>query len=238
METSTLRKSMPVSALFDPKIVVPAIGSAFVKLNPRTLMANPVMFVLEIVTALTTVVLIRDLFTGGGHILFEFQIVLWLWFTVLFANFAEAVAEGRGKAQADALRRQRTETQAKLLMAAGDSQKYRLVPSTDLKVGNVVLVEAGDTIPMDGEVVEGQAVRRRFAARRSGSPGLRLQEPRRHRPPASPDPQLGRHRRGAPRRCVIARPDRQGQYRQRRLGGWELLHRQHLADPRGTLERH
>jgi K+-transporting ATPase ATPase B chain len=157
METSTLRKSMPVSALFDPKIVVPAIGSAFLKLNPRTLMANPVMFVLEIVTVLTTVVLIRDLFTGGGHILFEFQIVLWLWFTVLFANFAEAVAEGRGKAQADALRRQRTETQAKLLMAAGDSQKYRLVPSTDLKVGNVVLVEAGDMIPSDGEVIEGMA---------------------------------------------------------------------------------
>jgi potassium-transporting ATPase ATP-binding subunit len=157
METSTLRKSMPVSALFDPKIVMPAIGSAFVKLDPRTLIKNPVMFVLEIVTALTTVVLIRDLFTGGGHILFEFQIILWLWFTVLFANFAEAVAEGRGKAQADALRRQRTETQAKLLMAAGDSQKYRLVPSTSLKVGNVVLVEAGDMIPSDGEIIEGMA---------------------------------------------------------------------------------
>jgi K+-transporting ATPase ATPase B chain len=157
METSTLRKSMPVSALFDPKIVMPAIGSAFVKLDPRTLIKNPVMFVLEIVTALTTVILIRDLFTGGGHILFEFQIILWLWFTVLFANFAEAVAEGRGKAQADTLRRQRTETQAKLLMAAGDSQKFRLVPSTSLKVGNVVLVEAGDMIPSDGEVIEGMA---------------------------------------------------------------------------------
>jgi K+-transporting ATPase ATPase B chain len=157
METSTLRKSMPVSALFDPKIVVPAIGSAFVKLDPRTLIKNPVMFVLEIVTALTTVILIRDLITDGGHILFEFQIILWLWFTVLFANFAEAVAEGRGKAQADTLRRQRTETQAKLLMAAGDSQKYRLVPSTSLKVGNVVLVEAGDMIPSDGEVIEGMA---------------------------------------------------------------------------------
>ena len=118
METSTLRKSMPVSALFDPKIVVPAIGSAFVKLNPRTLMKNPVMFVLEVVTALTTVILIRDLVTGGGHILFEFQIILWLWFTVLFANFAEAIAEGRGKAQADTLRRQRSETQAKLLSGA------------------------------------------------------------------------------------------------------------------------
>jgi K+-transporting ATPase ATPase B chain len=106
MEASTLRKRVPVSALFDPKIVVPAIGSAFVKLDPRTLIKNPVMFVLEIVTALTTVILIRDLVTGGTHIGFEFQIILWLWFTVLFANFAEAVAEGRGKAQADsALRR-------------------------------------------------------------------------------------------------------------------------------------
>ncbi|MGB3743083.1 MAG: HAD-IC family P-type ATPase, partial [Xanthobacteraceae bacterium] len=157
MEASTLRKSLPVSALFDPKIVMPAIGSAFVKLDPRTLVKNPVMFVLEIVTVLTTVILIRDLFIGGGHILFEFQIILWLWFTVLFANFAEAVAEGRGKAQADTLRRQRTETQAKLLMAAGDSEKYRLVPSTNLKVGDVVLVEAGDLIPSDGEVIEGMA---------------------------------------------------------------------------------
>jgi len=157
METSHLRKSMPVSALFDAKIVVPAIGSAFVKLNPWTLMTNPVMFVLEIVTALTTVILIRDLITGGEHIGFEFQIILWLWFTVLFANFAEAVAEGRGKAQAESLRRQRTETQAKLVTNSGDSQSYRLMPSTALKVGNVVLVEAGDIIPSDGEVIEGMA---------------------------------------------------------------------------------
>jgi potassium-transporting ATPase ATP-binding subunit len=157
MEASTLRKRVPVSALFDPKIVVPAIRSAFVKLDPRTLIKNPVMFVLEIVTALTTVILIRDLVTGGTHIGFEFQIILWLWFTVLFANFAEAVAEGRGKAQADTLRRQRTETQAKLITDPSDSQNYRLIPSTDLKVGNVVLVEAGDTIPSDGEVIEGMA---------------------------------------------------------------------------------
>ena len=157
METSNLRKSMPVSALFDPRIVVPAIGAAFVKLNPRTLMKNPVMFVLEVVTALTTVILIRDLFTGGEHIGFEFQIILWLWFTVLFANFAEAVAEGRGKAQADTLRRQRTETQAKVLTEPGDSQNYRLVPSAELKVGDVVLVESGDLIPSDGEVIHGMA---------------------------------------------------------------------------------
>src|SRR4030081_3313292 len=156
MKTSQLRKQMPVSALFDPKIVLPAIGSAFVKLDPRVLIKNPVMFVLEIVTALTTVILIRDLVTGGANFAFEFQIVLWLWFTVLFANFSEAIAEGRGKAQADALRRQRTETQAKLL-SGSDRSNYKKVPGTSLKVGDVVLVEAGDTIPSDGEVIEGIA---------------------------------------------------------------------------------
>src|SRR6187200_2742122 len=149
-------RKMSASTLFDPKIVVPAIGSAFVKLNPRSLMKNPVMFVLEAVTALTTIILIRDVVTGGANLGFEFQIVLWLWFTVLFANFAEAVAEGRGKAQADALRRTRTETQAKLLVGT-DRSNYRRVPGTSLKVGDVVVVEAGDTIPSDGEVIEGIA---------------------------------------------------------------------------------
>jgi potassium-transporting ATPase ATP-binding subunit len=156
MESSTLRKRTPASALLDPKIVLPAIGSAFVKLDPRTLMRNPVMFVLEVVTALTTVILIRDLVTGGGSIGFEFQIVLWLWFTVLFANFAEAIAEGRGKAQADALRKTRTETLAKLLTGS-DRSSTKKVPGTSLKVGDIVLVEAGDTTPSDGEVIEGIA---------------------------------------------------------------------------------
>ncbi|MGC2409834.1 MAG: potassium-transporting ATPase subunit KdpB [Methyloceanibacter sp.] len=156
MEMSHMRKRMPVSALLDPKIVLPAIGSAFVKLDPRTLMKNPVMFVLEVVTALTTVILVRDLFTGGANIAFEFQIILWLWFTVLFANFAEAIAEGRGKAQAETLRRQRTETQAKRLTGER-SERWNLVPSAGLKVGDVVLVEAGDIIPSDGEVIEGIA---------------------------------------------------------------------------------
>ena len=156
METSQIRKRMPVSALMDPKIVVPAIGQAFVKLDPRTLIENPVMFVLEIVTALTTVILIRDLFTHGTNIGFEFQIILWLWFTVLFANFAEAIAEGRGKAQADALRRTRTETKAKLL-SGSDRKNFKLIPSTTLKVGDVVLVDAGDLIPSDGEIIEGVA---------------------------------------------------------------------------------
>jgi potassium-transporting ATPase ATP-binding subunit len=149
------RKRTPASTLLDPKIVIPAIGSSFAKLNPRTLMKNPVMFVLEIVTLLTTVILIRDVITGGDKILFELQIVLWLWFTILFANFAEAVAEGRGKAQAESLRKTRTETKAKLI--GSDGKNHTLVPSTGLKVGDVVLVEAGDTIPSDGEVIEGVA---------------------------------------------------------------------------------
>ena len=156
METSLLRKRGPVSSLFDPKIVAPAIGSALIKLDPREMMKNPVMFVLEVVTALTTVILVRDLMTGGQSIGFEFQIVLWLWFTVLFANFATAIAEGRGKAQAESLRRQRTHTQAKLI-SVDEAQKYQLVPSTNLRVGDLVLVEAGDFIPSDGEIIEGMA---------------------------------------------------------------------------------
>jgi potassium-transporting ATPase ATP-binding subunit len=156
METSNIRKQMPVSALFDPKIVMPAIGSAFVKLDPRTLIKNPVMFVLEIVTVLTTVIFLRDLVTGGENLLFEFQIVVWLWFTVLFANFAEAIAEGRGKAQAESLRRTRTETQAKLLTGT-DPKSYKMVSGASLKVGDVVLVEAGHVIPSDGEIIEGIA---------------------------------------------------------------------------------
>src|ERR1700730_16625053 len=126
---STIRKQMPVSALFVPKIVGPAIVSAFIKLDPRTLISNPVMFVLEVVTGLTTIILIRDLITGSGSIGFEVQIILWLWFTVLFANFVQAIAEGRGKAQADALRKTRTETQAKLLTGSG-RKSYDLVPGT------------------------------------------------------------------------------------------------------------
>ena len=148
-------KRMPVSAMLDPKIVMPAIGAAFAKLDPRAMIKNPVMFVVEIVAALTTVIFLRDLLTGGENLGFTFQIILWLWFTVLFANLAEAVAEGRGKAQAETLRKTRTESQAKLLSGAGCD--YKLVPGTSLKVGDLVLVEAGDTIPSDGEVIEGVA---------------------------------------------------------------------------------
>ncbi|MEH2482886.1 K+-transporting ATPase ATPase B chain [Nitrobacteraceae bacterium AZCC 2146] len=155
METLKLQKRAPVSAMLDPKIVVPAIGYAFAKLDPRLMIKNPVMFVVEIVAALTTVIFVKNLFTGGAELGFTFQIILWLWFTVLFANFAEAVAEGRGKAQAESLKKTRTESQAKLL--TGNDKSYRMVSGTSLKVGDVVLVEAGDNIPSDGEVIEGVA---------------------------------------------------------------------------------
>jgi K+-transporting ATPase ATPase B chain len=143
------------ASMFDSRILVPAIGGAFKKLDPRSLARNPVMFVVAVVSALSTVLLARDILTGAGNLGFSIQIVIWLWFTVLFANFAEAVAEGRGKAQADALRRSRTETMAKLLEA--DNSTYAMVPGTSLKVGDVVLVEAGDIIPSDGEVIQGVA---------------------------------------------------------------------------------
>ena len=104
------------STVLDPAILIPAIGQSFVKLDPRVLIKNPVMFVVEIVAALTTVIFIRDLVVGGAaHLGFTFQIIVWLWVTVLFANFAEAVAEGRGKAQAATRRRGRTETVEKRL---------------------------------------------------------------------------------------------------------------------------
>ncbi len=153
MNPSHSRKQMP---LFDAAIVLPAIRSAFTKFDPRSLIKNPVMFVVEIVSVLTTVILLRDLLTGAGQIAFELQIVLWLWFTLLFANFSEAIAEGRGKAQADSLRKTRTEIQAKLLKGLGLSD-YKMVPGARLKVGDVVLVEAGDVIPSDGEVIGGIA---------------------------------------------------------------------------------
>src|SRR5258708_37772341 len=148
METLKLQKrAAPVSTMLDPKIVMPAIGSAFVKLDPRLMMKNPVMFVVEVVAALTTVIFLRNLVMGGGeNLAFTFQIILWLWFTVLFANFAEAVAEGRGKAQAESLKKTRTESQAKLLTGS-DKTAFRLVSGTSLQVGDVLLVEAGRTTP-------------------------------------------------------------------------------------------
>jgi len=157
MENSKLRKRMPIATLFDPAIVIPAVGDAFIKLDPRTLAKNPVMFVLEAVTALTSILLMRDIVTGGADISFELQIVIWLWFTLLFANFAEAVAEGRGKAQADTLRRTRTDTLAKRLLMSGNRERYEGVSSERLVAGDLVVCEAGDVVPGDGEVIEGIA---------------------------------------------------------------------------------
>ncbi|MHB8884990.1 MAG: potassium-transporting ATPase subunit KdpB [Methylovirgula sp.] len=161
MELSHTRRHASVTTMTDPKILLPAIGEAFKKFDPRIMIHNPVMFTVEVVASLTTILFLRDLVTGAGHYGFAFQINLWLWFTVLFANFAEAVAEGRGKAQAASLRRTRTETAAKLLSTAGEEKssvlQWRGVSATSLKQGDVVLVEAGDLIPSDGEVIEGVA---------------------------------------------------------------------------------
>ena len=150
-----------VSSLFDPAIIMPAIGDSFRKLHPRSLVRNPVMFVVEIVTVLTTILYLRDLLTGGENLKFTFQIIVWLWITLLFANFAEAVAEGRGKAQAATLRKARTDTRAKRLIdpngKSGMKDVVEGVSAIDLEPGDVVLVEPGDLIPSDGDVIEGVA---------------------------------------------------------------------------------
>ena len=141
------------TTIADPAILLPAIGQSFVKLDPRLMIRNPVMFVVEVVATLTTIVFVREIVTGGGHLGFTFQIILWLWVTVLFANFAEAVAEGRGKAQAATLRRARTETLARRLVNGREES----VPAPELKPGDIVLVDAGELIPSDGDVIEGVA---------------------------------------------------------------------------------
>ncbi len=152
--TSLISKKAPrARPLFDPPIVKRAIGDSFVKLNPRLMMKNPVMFVVEVGALMTTVLAGRDLASGAALGGFTFQITLWLWFTVLFANFAEAMAEGRGKAQADTLRKTKTETTARKVI----NGKTETVAATMLRAGDVVLVEAGETIPGDGDVIEGIA---------------------------------------------------------------------------------
>ena len=155
MNTAKNRNRMAASTMTDTAILLPAILDSFKKLDPRKMARNPVMFVVETVATLTTVLFLRDLALGKGHYGFSFQINLWLWFTVLFANFAEAVAEGRGKAQAASLRKTKTEASAKLLEKG--SANWRSVPAHQLKPGDIVLVEAGDLVPSDGDVIEGVA---------------------------------------------------------------------------------
>ncbi|MFZ3213899.1 MAG: potassium-transporting ATPase subunit KdpB [Terriglobales bacterium] len=137
-------------AVWEWKIVRRAVWDAILKLNPRKMMGNPVMFVVEVGSVITTILLFR----GGTAFKFNLQITLWLWFTVMFANFAEAMAEGRGKAQADTLRKARAETIAHKMVEGG---RLEQVPSSKLRAGDLVVVSAGDFIPSDGEIIEGVA---------------------------------------------------------------------------------
>jgi K+-transporting ATPase ATPase B chain len=148
-----LRKSMAKKkkAIWEWKIIRRALLDAVLKLNPRKMMGNPVMFVVEIGSVITTVLL----FKGGSAFKFNLQITLWLWFTVLFANFAEAMAEGRGKAQADTLRKARSETVANRL--TGSNGQVEKTASSKLRAGDLVIVSAGEFIPSDGEIIEGVA---------------------------------------------------------------------------------
>jgi K+-transporting ATPase ATPase B chain len=143
------------TSIWDPRIIRTAIVDAMIKLHPRTMAKNPVMFVVEIGSLLTTIRLVLDAVAGHPGLGFEFQITVWLWLTVLFANFAEAMAEGRGKAQADTLRKTRTETRANRLISP--EAGYESVPATALRKGDVVMVKAGEVIPSDGEIIEGVA---------------------------------------------------------------------------------
>jgi K+-transporting ATPase ATPase B chain len=160
--------------LFDPKIIGPAAVDALRKLDPRKLARNPVIFVTEAVSLVVTGFFIRDCLTGEISPLFSGQIAFWLWFTVLFANFAEAVAEGRGKAQADTLRKSRSDARAKRYL---DPERlhgvYEGVNALDLRVGDVVLVEAGEMIPGDGEIVEGLASVNESAVTGESAPVIR-----------------------------------------------------------------
>ena len=146
----------PVASVATPDMLSQAALDALKKLDPRVLVKNPVIFVTEVVAALVTLLFVRDLLTGQP-VVFTGQIMAWLWFTVLFANFAEAVAEGRGRAQAESLKRSRTDTVAKKLESAGNKDRFTQVSALDLKVGDLVLVRAGELIPGDGEIVEGIA---------------------------------------------------------------------------------
>src|SRR5919109_1536099 len=167
MSTSIQAKAKPLA---DKTIVVRAIVDSFAKLHPRTMMKNPVMFVVEVGAVLTTLQLVRDTLHHTGAFGFGLQITLWLWFTVLFANFAEAMAEGRGKAQAETLRKARAETQAHRLRTDGSIET---VPSSKLRSGDVVVVSAGEIIPMDGEVIEGVATVNESAITGESAPVIR-----------------------------------------------------------------
>src|SRR6266853_1174917 len=154
-------------SIWDPKIIRAAIPESFKKLDPRVQLKNPVMFVVEVGSVVTTIEFVRLLFTAPTpaiprttltyETIFVLAVAIWLWFTVVFANFAEAMAEGRGKAQADTLRRARTTTMAKRLSSPDRFGNVEEVAAPELRKGDLVLVEAGEVIPGDGDVVEGVA---------------------------------------------------------------------------------
>src|ERR1700674_4407302 len=143
------KKLVRARPLFDPEILRRAAKDSVFKLNPVTLMKNPVIFVVEIGAALVLLFLVRDIAIGAGGIGFELQIDLWLWFTVLFATFAEAMAEARGKAQAESMRKTKSDTIANRLLGGGRIEK---ISSSTLRAGDVVVCTAGETIPGDGDV--------------------------------------------------------------------------------------
>jgi K+-transporting ATPase ATPase B chain len=152
--TALISRGVRARPLFDPEILKRATKESFVKLDPRLVAKNPVMFVVEVGAALTTVFVIKDVIAKTGDVFFGIQIAIWLWFTVLFANFAEAMAEARGKAQADALRKTKTDAVAHKILP---NNKFEMVPASSLRSGDTVYCEAGILIPGDGEVIEGIA---------------------------------------------------------------------------------
>ena len=154
---------------FNQEIVLSATRDAFRKLNPRTQLKNPVMFIVYIGAILTTGLMLRDMLIHSGSVFFALQINIWLWFTVLFANFAEAIAEGRGKAQAQALKSTRSQTKAKKIV----NGEFQVVNATELRKGDLLLIEAGDVIPSDGEVVEGMATVDESAVTGESAPVIR-----------------------------------------------------------------
>src|SRR5258708_9645407 len=168
MEQTSLVKAKPLA---DRKLLVRAIADSFEKLGSRVMVRKSVMFVVEVGALLTTIELVHDTLRHVGQFGFGLQITLWLWFTVLFANFAEAMAEGRGKAQADTLRKARAETVARRQCA---DCSLEAVPSSKLRSGDIVVVAAGEVFPGDGEGIESVASGDESSLTREAPPGIRL----------------------------------------------------------------
>jgi len=169
---SNVRPPQTQGALFDASLLSRAFKDSFIKMNPRRLAKNPVMFCVGVGSLVTTILLVRNLSAGvkASELAFQIQIVLWLWFTVIFANFAEAMAEGRGKAHADSLRQKRKDVTARRILANGSEET---VPAASLRMGDVVVVSANETIPSDGEVIEGAATVNESAITGESAPVIR-----------------------------------------------------------------